>query len=319
MDVRAAVFLAQPGALAVFVVVAPLTLQDAGFFPLLVLAGIYGVAVVGVSMLAGLAGQLTLGHAAIVGVGAYASALGTVRWHLSPIVGLALGVACAVAVAAVTSPILRLRGWYLAVATIALAAVLQRVAVNLESITGGDNGIYGIPPFSVGGVEIHGQVANFYVAWTLILVLLVGGRNIVHSRYGRAMAAIHKDEDAAVTLAVPAMRYKATLWVMAAVPAAMAGTLFAHYSAYVSPNDFGLGLSATLFVAVILGGSRSMFASIVALTFLVCMPAFVPDNVPPDLVKGLALVLVYLLCPRGLGGLAARTAHSITGRRVAHA
>jgi branched-chain amino acid transport system permease protein len=185
--------------------------------------------------------------------------------------------------------VLRLRGWYLGVATIALAFLFQRVAINLKPITGGNDGITGIPPFSVAGFSFGTSKEIFVLAWALVLVLFILGRNLSDSRFGRAMAALHKDEDAALTLAIPTFRYKSTMWLLSAVPAAIAGSIFAHYSAYVSPVDFGLATSVTLFVAALLGGERSLIAALIALVFLVSLPAFTTTGVfNAELIKGVA-------------------------------
>jgi branched-chain amino acid transport system permease protein len=294
----------QPGAMAAFILVGVPLFGGASYFPLLVLAGIYGIALVGVSLLAGLGGQLSLGHGALIGVGAYATALCSTRLGLSPVVGIAVGVAGALLIALITCPVLRLRGWYLGMATIALAFLFQRVAVNLKPITGGNDGIYGIPPFSIAGFSFAGEKQVFVLAWTLVLLFMILGRNIADSRFGRAMAAVHKDEDAALTLAVPTFRYKSIMWLISAVSAAIAGSIFAHYSAYISPVDFGLATSITLFVAVLLGGERSIFGGLVALLFLVCLPAFSTTGVlNTELIKGLALIVVYMISPTGLAGL----------------
>ncbi|WP_432828005.1 branched-chain amino acid ABC transporter permease [Dactylosporangium sp. CA-092794] len=272
-------------------------------YPLLILAGIYGIAVVGVSVLAGLGGQLTLGHAVFMAMGAYASALCTVRWGLPAIVGVAAGVGCALLLALVTSPILRLRGWYLAMATIALAYILQRVLVNLHSLTGGNNGLYGIPAFSIAGWTVQGDQQYFILAWTLTLVCFVLGRNIARSRYGRSLSAIHKDANAAATLGINPVRAKAVLWLIASVPAAVAGSVFAHYSAFIAPGDFTFATSLVLFAAVIIGGARSIFAGLVAVTFLVTMPAYSSGHLTGELMEATAMIVVYLTSPDGVAGI----------------
>lgn len=289
-------------------------------FPLLTLAGIYGVALVGVSLLAGLGGQFSLGQAAFMGIGAYASAMCTVRLSLPPLVGLVVGIGAGLLIAFVTSPVLRLRGWYLAMASIALAFIFQQVVVNLKGVTGGNNGVYGIPPLSIGGFQLTDPAQYFQLGWGVVIVLLVVGRNAASSRFGRALAAINKDEEAAASAAINCMRYKATLWILASVPAAIAGTLFAHYSAFVSPGDFSLSTSLTLFVAVLLGGERSIFAGLLALIFLVCLPSFASTDVfTSDLIKGLALIIIYTLSPTGISGLLGRPVDSVKswfGRRA---
>lgn len=293
----------QPVVLVLLIVMGTSVFGHSDIYPLLVLAGIYGIAVVGVSLLAGLGGVLSIGHAAFLGIGAYASALATVQWGLPPLVGVVLGVAAALLLGVVTSPILRLSGWYLGVATLALLFIVQRVVENTGSLTGGPDGIYGIPALSIGGLAIQGEKQYFVLAWTIVLVLFVLARNIARSRFGRAMTAIHKDPEAAASLGVPIVRYKATIWLIACVPGAIAGSIFAHYSMFIAPENFSLATSNLLFTAVIVGGERSIFGALAVLTVLVALPSFASGIFTTALVSGAALVVVYLLSPSGTAGL----------------
>lgn len=308
----------QPLVILLLILAAP-QLAATPVFPLLVLAGIYGIALIGVSVLAGLGGQVTLGHAAFVAVGAYASALGTTTWGLPPLVGVLVGVAGALLLALTTSPILRLRGWYLAMATIAVAAMLQQVLVNLGPVTGGNDGVYGIRPLSVGGLRVVGETQYFVLAWTLVLVFLVLGGNIVRSRYGRSLAAVHKDVDAAAALGIDPTRAKTVLWLVASVPAAIAGSVFAHYSAFIAPSNFGFSLSLALFAAVVIGGERSIFAGLVVLTLVTTLAAVATRTITVELLEAVAMLVVYLASPRGLAGIGAALARAIGPRVGRHA
>ncbi|MFD2416554.1 branched-chain amino acid ABC transporter permease [Amycolatopsis pigmentata] len=292
---------------------------DSNVYPLLVLAGIYGIVVVGVSVLTGLGGQITLGHAVFMAVGAYASALATTKWSLSPLTGVVLGVVAALALALVTSPILRLRGWYLAIATIAISAMLQQVLANLKSFTGGNNGIFGIPSLSVGGLELKDEPTYFVLAWTLVLALYLLGRNIARSRFGRALTAIHKDADSAATLGINPARVKAVLWMVASVPAAIAGSVFAHYSAFIAPGNFAFSTSLLFFAAVIIGGERSIFGGLVMVTVLVAISAYATQTFTTDLIEAIVMVVVYLLSPQGLAGIGSVLLNRIRDVRRRHA
>jgi len=209
----------------------------------------------------------------------------------------------AAAVALVTAPILRLRGWYLALATLAMAYLFQELAVNLKPLTRGNDGILGIQPLEVLGFRVEETATFFIVSWSLVLVLMVGARNLSASRFGSAARAIQVDEDTAVSLAVPALRYKATVWVMAAVMAAVSGSLYAHYARFVSPQDFSIHQSIILFMAVLLGGYRSTFGALVALVFLLSLPQLGRDFAPTTLLTALALMVVYLISSEGLAGI----------------
>jgi len=309
----------QPAVLVVWILVGTPLFEGSSVYPLLVLAGIYGIAVAGVSILAGLGGQITLGHAVFMAMGAYASALAATQWGRSPIEGILIGIAAALLLALVTSPILRLRGWYLAMATIAISYMLQQVLVNLKSVTGGNNGIFGIPPLSVGGLEVREESSYYVLAWSIVLVLLVLGRNIVRSRFGRALTAIHKDPDAAATVGINPARAKAVLWLVASVPAAVAGSVFAHYSMFIAPGDFDFSTSLLLFAAVVIGGERSIFGGLVMVTALVAMSAYVTETLTTDLMEAIALIVVYLVSPQGIAGIGSALVSRIRGGGGRHA
>ncbi|WP_255220356.1 branched-chain amino acid ABC transporter permease [Actinomadura chibensis] len=287
---------------------------------MLTLAGIWGVAAVGVSLLAGLGGQFTFGQAGLVSVGAYASAVVTVQHGGHPLLGVLAGIAIAVAVALATAPILRLRGWYLALATLALGHLVLHLEVTLTSVTKGNDGISGIPPLGAFGVTLDDETAFFVAGWSLVGLCMLLARNLAASRFGRAARAVQADEDAARAQGVPALRYKTAMWVLAAAMAALSGSLYAHYSQFVSPADFGVDHSITLFVAVLLGGSRSVFGTLVALAFLLSLPEL-GGALSTPLLTALALMAVYALSPAGLAGLAERAAAAVrrVSRRPGHA
>ncbi|MEV1295713.1 branched-chain amino acid ABC transporter permease [Pseudonocardia sp. NPDC049635] len=309
----------QPALLLAWILLGTPIFGGSDVYPLLVLAGIYGIAVVGVSILAGLGGQITLGHAVFMAMGAYASALSTTRWGLSPVVGILLGITAALTLALLTSPILRLRGWYLAMATIAISFMLQEVIVNLKTFTGGNNGIFGIPPLSVGGLEVTGEPAYFALAWSIVLILLLLGRNITHSRFGRSLTAINKDADSAASVGINPARAKAVLWLVACVPAALAGSVFAHYSLFIAPSDFAFSTSLLLFAAVIVGGERSIFGGLFMVAALVAMSAYVTETFTIDLMEAVAMIVVYLLSPHGLAGIGRALIGRLCGTGRSHA
>lgn len=309
----------QPAALLVFALTGAPLLGDTDVFPLLVLAGIYAIAVIGVSIFAGLGGQLTLGHTVFMAMGAYASAISALLWDLPPLAGVLVGIAWALVLAVITSPILRLRGWYLVMATIALVLMLPQLAANLGDVTGGNDGLYGIPDFGVFGFELRGEGAYFALAWVLVLVFFVLARNIRGSRFGRALAAIGMDPEAAASAGIGLFRVKTVLWLLVCVPAAVAGSMFAHYSSFIAPTDFNFSVALTLFAAVIIGGERSIFLGILVVVFLVTMPAYASGPFTVELIEALALIAVYLASPAGIAGIIASIARRRAAVKESHA
>lgn len=283
--------------------VGPTVLASSAYLNTFTLAGIWGIALVGVSMLASLGGQFTFGHAGLVSIGAYATAIVTVEHAGPPWLGVMVGIAVACAVALATAPIMRLRGWYLALATLAMGYLFQEFAVNMKSLTKGNDGILGIQPLEIFGLRIAETSTFFVVSWSLVLVMMLGARNLGTSRVGYAARAVQVDEDAARSLAIPALRYKITVWVLAAVMASVSGSMYAHYARFVSPQDFGIHQSIVLFMAVLLGGYRSTFGALVALMFLISLPELGRGLASTTLITALALMVVYIMSPDGLAGL----------------
>jgi branched-chain amino acid transport system permease protein len=298
---------------ALLVIAGPALLGSSPYLNTVTLAGIWGIALVGVSMLASLGGQFTFGHAAMVSIGAYATSIVTVEHGGSAMLGVGAGAVLAAVVALATAPILRLRGWYLALATLAMGCLAQELAVNLKSLTGGNDGVIGVPPLDVLGFRVQETATFFMLSWSLVAVLMLGARNLELSRFGSAARAIQVDEDAARSLAIPALRYKVVVWVLAAVMGSLSGSMYAHYSRFVSPQDFGFHQSIVLFMAVLLGGYRSTLGALVALTFLFSVPELGRGLAPTALITALALMVVYALSPDGLAGLAAGAVKSCRG------
>lgn len=269
-----------------------------------VLTAIYGLAVVGLSILVGYAGQVSLGHAGIVAIGAYGSAIATATHGWSPLAGVGVGLVVTVLVAGVTCVLIRLRGLYLALATLALGMLIQILIENLPSLTGGVNGLMGIPYFSVGGFELSDSRAIFFVASALVASAVWLNSGITTSHIGSCLRAIHDDEDAALASGVPVFRYKSMIWLLAAVYASLAGSLYAHYVGFVSPTQFGTELSIVLITAVVVGGMTSPLLGLFTFAGLRALPDLLPeDTISPALAIGVILIVFMSLAPKGLEGL----------------
>ena len=251
--------------------------------------GIHGL--LGLSMYVVLAvGQLSLGQAAFMGLGAYASALMTLKLGLPfPVVLLGSMLIPAAAALIIGSPTLRLSGVYLALATIGLGEVQRITFVNSE-LTGGALGLSGIP--NKGGlISIYGSIA-------LALVIFVF---ITRSKIGRAMEAMREDELAAGALGVNLPAYKLGALVVSAMLAGLAGGLSAHVSSFISPNDYGFDAAVTILSFALLGGIGSPFAPVLGAFILTLLPEVLRSLANyRGLVSGSIIVLVVIFMPRGL-------------------
>ncbi len=229
----------------------------------LIYVGINTILAVGLNLLMGYAGQVSLGHAAFYGIGAYTSAILTTRTGISPWIAIAVGVAITCVVAYLLgAQALRLHGPYLAMATLGFGVIVSIVLLQWEPMTGGTSGIYGIPSLQIGKLTFGNDVSVFYLVWGLATIVLALSANIVHSRIGRAFRAVHGSEVAASSLGVDTSRYKVQVFVLSAALASVAGSLYAHYVTFISPEPFGFKFSVELMVMVVVGGMASVWGAI---------------------------------------------------------
>ncbi len=303
-------------AAVVAVVSCPLVVSDLFAIRALTLVGIDVIVVAGLSLLFGYTGQVSLCHAAFFGMGAYASAYATSHGAPWP-AGLLAGVAVACAGGFVLAvPSLRLKGHYLAMATLGFGEIMFVVFDNAEPWTGGSDGLQGIPPATLGSLRFETPQANFWLVWCVALLVLLLASNVVRRRPGRALRAIHGSEEAAQACGIDTTRVKIQVFVVSAGLAGLAGVLYAHYMGSISSSSFTLHRSIILMAMVALGGMGSLAGSVLAVFLLTMLPfadAFIPglpraaaqfiQDWEPD-IYGLTLVVVMLFMPRGLSGLA---------------
>ncbi len=293
----------------------PLVTGDRYLLRIFTLVGINLIMVTGLSLLFGYAGQISLGHAAFFGIGAYTSGFLTLRgapWLL----GLAAGVVLAsLGGLLLALPSLRLKGHYLAMATLGFGEIMLFFFTEAEPVTGGSDGLRQIPPATVGAFAFDTPALKYALVWGTALVVLVLAANIVRHRPGRALRAIHGSELGAQACGVDTVRIKTQVFVLSAGFAGLAGALYAHYIGFVSPSTFTLNLSLILVTMVALGGMGSLAgaaAGTVLLTLLPYADAIIPglsrntieflQNWESD-IHGLVLIVVMLFMPRGLAGV----------------
>jgi branched-chain amino acid transport system permease protein len=261
---------------------------------------VYGLgvnAILGLSMYAVLAlGQLSLAQAAFMGVGAYTSAVLTVRFGMPfPMVLVSAMVTPAIAALVIGVPTLRLTGIYLAIATIGLGEVIRIVFVNTDYI-GGALGFSGIP-----------EKADGWIIFGLLAVILAGFLSASRSRIGRAFEAIREDEDAARVMGIDVGAYKMWTLVLSASLAGLAGALNAHFSSFISPDEYGFDRAVTILSFAVLGGVTTPLGPVLGAVILSALPEVLRPLHDFRLVfNGLIIVLVVIFLPRGILGFHTR-------------
>jgi branched-chain amino acid transport system permease protein len=285
--------------------VAPFFLNGYGLY-VLTLTCVFALVALGLNLLTGYAGQISLCHAAFFGVGAYATAILTQKVGLPYLLSILVGgllTACVGAVVAV--PAMRLKSLYLAIATLGFGVVLQKSIFEWRSLTNGGGGLALSPP-AIAGYEL-GATGLYYLTLALVALGLWGAWNVSRGRTGRALLIIKESEIAAGALGIPAARYKVIAFAISAFYAAVAGGLFAYLVRYIHPENFSVGLSIAFLSMVVIGGLGTIGGSIVGAAFYVIVPELLRGiKDAPGLVFGLLLVIVMVLMPQGLWGLARR-------------
>jgi len=269
-------------------------------------AALYAIFVTGLNFFMGYTGQVSFGQNAFAAIGGYTSAVLTTTYNWPVFAAMPLGIAGAALLALLIGyPTLRLRGHYLAMATLALGMIVQEIAVQWDRVTMGYTGIAAIPPLGAFGRELPSerwQLAALIVA--LALAIWVSSR-LKHSRMGHALAAIAGSEDAARALGIDVARYKLIAFVIAAVYAAFAGSLFAHTVGFVSPEVFGLHMVVLGFTMLYVGGIGTVYGPLIGAFIISLLPeTFRSFNDYQDLAYGAALIVILIYAPKGLSSLA---------------
>ena len=269
---------------------------------LLIIVMLHALPALGVSLLMGYTGQISLGHAAFYGLGAYGAAAFSVHMGLNPWISIVL----AVILVGVTSSylgwvIFRLRGHYLAVATLGFGFIVNIAFVELRDWTGGPNGLPGIPPLEVFGFAFISDRSFFYIAWAVLLVTVLMAQNLVNAPIGLIMRGIAESERAVGSLGNDVTAIKRKILVISAVIAAVSGGLYAHYIGYISPQPFGIEFSIKLVVIIAIGGFRSIPGVLFATLFVTVITEPLQQLGYYDVVVyGLFLVIIIAYMPQGL-------------------
>jgi branched-chain amino acid transport system permease protein len=291
-------------ALALLLLTVPLWIANPYHLHVLIMAGIFTILALSLNLLLGYTGQLSLGHAAFFGIGAYTSALLTLRaeWSFWP----ALAAAAALAGAsgwAIGRLALKLRGAYFVLVTISFAGVISLVSQNWMELTNGPLGLPGIPPPDLGPWSLRAKGAYYYLV--LVAAALAYGvcHRLVRSRIGRAMIALRENEPLAESVGVDVTHYLVLAAIVSAALAGVAGSLYAHYTRFVSPEVFLFSYTVTMVIMVVAGGKGTLAGPVVGAVLFTALPEALREAVAWQwqmLAYGVLLVLLLFFLPRGI-------------------
>ncbi len=288
--------------LLVFFAVLPLFLQDSYYLRILISIGIYIVLALSLNLINGYTGLFSIGHAAFYGIGAYSSALLTLRLGIPFVIALPLsGMIAGFFGFLIGKPTLRLSGIFLTLATLGFNIIFVLLMINLEGLTRGPLGIAGIPTPEVLSYRFSSQVDYYYLIFFLVLFTLGSIYRLIHSRFGKALLAIREEETAAEALGIDTVHYKIAIFTISTFYAGIAGAFFAHFLRFIAPDSFTFWESFTLLAMLAMGGQGNLVGPITGASLLIAIPEifrFLTDY--RMIFYGLILIFMMLFRREGL-------------------
>ncbi|HYA14196.1 MAG TPA: branched-chain amino acid ABC transporter permease [Syntrophales bacterium] len=287
---------------ATIIIIAPVFIKGGYLMNVLIFVGIYTILAVALNLLLGLAGQISLGQAAFFGLGAYLSGVLTATYTVNPWLSMVIAFVTVGVIAFIIGfPILKLRGHYLAMATLGMGIIVYIVFNETVDLTGGPSGLSGIPRLSIGGMIFDSDLKSYYLVWFFTIVVILLSINLASSRIGRALRAIHDSEVAARIMGVNARLLKVEIFTCSGMFSALAGSLYAHIVTFISPTSFGFNVSIELLTMVIVGGLGSIYGSFLGAAILTLLPEFFRAFQDYDIiVYGITLIVITMFMPGGL-------------------
>ena len=288
---------------------APLWVWNPYHLHTLIMAGIFAVLALSLNLLLGYTGQLSLGHAAFFGLGAYASGLLTVKLEWSPWIGLLVAVALpALAGFMIGRLALKIRGAYFVLLTISFSGVVSLVSVNWMELTNGPLGLPGVPPLAialpgVAELSLRTKTAYYYVVLAAVTVCYLVCLGLVRSRVGRALVALRENETLAESVGINVTHYLVLATVVSAGMAGLGGGLYAHYTRFVSPEVFLFTYTVTMVIMVVAGGKGTLTGPVVGAVLFTALPEVLRAATSWQwqmLLYGILLVLVLFFMPQGI-------------------
>ncbi len=282
-----------------------ITIKNPFILNMLSLSALTVIVVIGLNLLLGFAGQISLGHAGFVALGAYISSILSIRYNINPWLAILIAVSLSSIFAAVIGyPTLKLKSHYLAMATLAIGEVIHSIVNNYIDLTGGPQGLSGMPMLSIFGFALDSEIKFYCFIWSLTFLIILISINFVDSKFGRAYKAIKSKENAAYAFGVNVHLYKVFVFTISAFYASLAGALYAFYLGFISPSSFGLTQSIDYVVMVVVGGMGSFFGVFFTSIILSILPnllTYLEDYWP--IVNGLMLIAAMMYLPNGIKGI----------------
>ena len=280
----------------------PLILGDGYYLSVLNFIALYSMVALGLCLLLGYGGQLSISHSAFYAIGAYTSSIFCLRYGLHPLVSIVLS-QCITALTAwgIGAVVLRLKGHYLAIATLSFSIIVEVLIREIAWLTGGLQGLSSIPAISLGGFFIDSDWRFYFLVWSVTMLLLLFALNLVNSRMGRIFRAIREAEDIAGLFGADVKKYKVKLFIVSSIYASLAGSLYAHYATFISPDAASIMFAIEIILVISIGGYTMLWGAMVGVAAITYLNEYLADFAEfKRTIYGLALIAIMLFFPNGV-------------------
>ncbi len=284
--------------------VVPLFFQNDFYYELAILSMLNALICVGLNLLMGYAGQVSLGHGAFAGLGGYISVILSSKYGISPVFGIFIAiVSMSILSFIISKPILKLKGHYLAMATLGVGIIINIVLNVQDGLTGGSDGM-SVGSFSIFGYEFTDSLQWYVLCAILLIVTIWAFGNLINSPFGRVLRSIHDSEKAANSVGINVSHYKSIVFVISVVIATIAGSLYAFFSGFISPAEASYSHSIELVVMVVLGGLGRIYGAIFGAFILTILPQLLTSFEDYEtLIYGAIIIFVMIFMPKGFVSL----------------
>jgi len=292
------------GVLGLLALIVTISLSRSYYIDIFITMGIFFIMLMGLDLFIGYSGQLSLGHNGFFALGAYASAMLTVKMGSSPWLAMITGIIASSFVGLIlTAPFIRLKGFYLALVTMAFGLIIHGMTLALPDITSGAAGISGVPKLRLGGIPLNTDFRYCLFVWALVIPIFWLCLNIIHSRIGRVFRAIRDDELAGQTTGIDTTKYKAMVFLLSAVLASISGSLYTHYYGSITPDGVSIFLMFELILMLFIGGRETIWGGLLGVALIKGLPEiFVGLRDYKTLAYGFVFILVIVFMPGGIAG-----------------
>jgi len=290
------------GAFLVFMLLVPAVLGTGYYLNTLIFVAIVALPTLGLSLLSGLSGQLAISHGAFFALGAYGSAILSRDLGVTPLLSALLAQSVVVLIAAgIGSVVLRLRSHYLAIATLSFAIIVELLIEEARWLTGGMQGMLGIPPVSLGFMELTSDLEIYLFYWPITILMLWFALNISSSGVGRVLRAVREGEPVLGSLGIHAPRYKIGIYILSSLYAGIGGSLYAHFVGFVTPATGSIMFAIEIIMVLALGGFDRLWGALAGAALLTLLNEYALGFADlKRIILGVGLIVVMLVFPRGL-------------------